>query len=409
MIFMPKKKKHLFLIIGITTAAFAAVALSIYYITNRNTSPLATATFEQIKTESRIPDKEYSNLDFSNTALNIPDTETFYKYYRYYNVVPNTPQQCDEKCRELLNMFFDYIDKEELILADREGVPIGENESAYSDIFTASEVEYIDNNDMMICAVRVDTNGAIQAYDQQVVINVTEGKTEKIIRLDRGEQATDEKYMLNGGEYSPAQALELAYQTIDNVKDYLKSTDLVATNIIIIKNGHDDNYSYRVQFEYQLDNTPFFDSGVRWAVDAEESKYSISHPVLYMTISEPGRVTEIFNMAAYAIEDKEDAYKDKYIPLNTAIEEISKFYAPNYVQKISEISIKYAIVYDYEEIKSYDDEQKIYARPYWCFLIDAEYEPRASCIQEDAILYDMQTGEIILFDPSTHCYISSFD
>lgn len=412
---MDKKTTKKISIIAAALLIVAGAVGTIYYFTHRSTDELKKVTLDEIISDSKIPDREYDNLDFSNAVLNIPDVETFSRYYipeeSYYTI-----DECAENCYELFDLIFDYVKKEnpDFALTDSEGNPLADGEAVIwdgSDAVIPDDINgtpvseasvYFKANDESEYSCRFTNDGSFIIYNSNIVQVASvgvggSGIIEEIIHLDRGEKAPDTKYLVDGKEYSPSQAIEFAENVMsEKLGKFLPSDEVSPTELIIIKDPDTESYIYRIQFEHVYDGTPYF----HLLPPAAASGYNMGFGVIYITIAAPNRVGEIYNMTYYPQVKNDGAYEDEYISLEAAADLANEYLAPHYAQEIAEVTIKYTH-------KSNKDGK--YFRPYWCFVIDQNSPWNDYCLNGKAIYVDMQTGEVIVYDTSLSMYMSSID
>ena len=389
-------------------AIMATVALMVILKSHNGISEYATASFAEIKSSSEIPTKEYSNLDFSNAVLNLPDADKLYKVY--FNKENNyTFDECTKYSYELFDIVFDYVKEENpnKTFTDHNGDPLPEGEAnLIGDIngqFFQSQL-YLGIDDEKGYQCRFSNNGSFIMYGPVIEIAAVgaeaPGIVEEIIHLDRGEPAPDKKYLVDGKEYSSAQALDFAEKFMaEKLSKYLPGDGVSPTELVIIKDPDSDNYMYRFQFEHVFKGTPYFHLSLDPSLETGDHT---PYGVIYITIASPDRIGEIYNMMHYAKAEYDGELKDKYIPLEKAADMVNEYLAPYFKQKISEVTIKY-LCPDIHTDFHYDGSQEsvqqnpdiTYARPYWCFIIDkADPVSGDYCLSGKAILVDMQTGEI---------------
>lgn len=396
-----KKKTRLFIVIGIVAILLTA-AVMIYCFVGRSDnggelSEYASAGLSEIVSDTKIPDKEYGNLDLSGAVLNIPQADKFYKLYTS-DEDHFSAEECSSNCYELFNTVFDYVIKEnsDITFSDMYGEPLPDGEASQSKSsvtgeFSEAEINYF-ADDGTVYSCRFGKEGYFMIYDSQLIqISAVSaggsGTVEEVFHLDRGEKAPDTKYLVGGEEYSPAQALEFAQGVLsDRINKFLPSDKFSPAELIVIKDPASQNYIYKLQFEYVYDGAPYFHLSVPRSI---EDDVGIQYGMIYMTISAPDRVGEIYNMNYFAKLNNGGEYKDKYIPLSAAADLVNDYFAPLFKQTISEITIKYVLS------KSADGE-KTYMRPCWCFIIDIN-DPLSYdyCFRANAIILDIQTGEIM--------------
>ncbi len=383
-----QKKKRMLIIIGATAVILIAAVGLIFYFIHRNVIP--KVPLSEITSDSKIPNKKYSNLDLTQAVLNIPEVEKFYKLYLPQEDVI-TAEECGARCYELFDLVFDYLKEEnaDITFADLNGNPLPKGE-AYKryDInnkFFESSIDYIiDEESIYECRFAAD--GGFIIYDTQALVSLSEAETKEIIHLDRGEKLPDTKYQVDGTEYSPTQGLEFAEKVMsEKLSKFMAETIVSPTELIIRENTNSGDHIYTFQFEFVYDGAAYFHLALPQSL---EGGINIPYGVIYITIVSPDKVGEIYNMMDCPKVNNDGEYEDKYIPLYAAADLVSEYLAPNFKQNISEVTIKYAID---------SDNEKQYFKPYWCFIIDID-DPlsRDYCMSANAILVDMQTGEIII-------------
>ena len=443
---MSKAKRKRILCLSIVFLVIVAVivtAFSIYvHIIHKNaldpTKPVKTGLkpLKEVISEAKLPVGEYENLDFSEAKLVLPEkAETLHSYYRLLRKGKYSPEECSEIA---WNYIFDGfgVDPDDLsTLQDQDGNPptaitysadlkseISLYDYAYLDSQKDGQVFILDDSEKAkevdkergflyrdwyyYCAFDPTGSTYLQSfYDRNQTI---QGKVVKEIDITDDEQL-DEAYLVAGVEYTPRQAIAYAESRLDLVKNNLGTDDYTPKKVIVIKNAQNEYYSFAVLFEYLADSVLMLDS-LPVTVDYEESNYFFSKMTLTVSVSQPDTLGGIIN-APYTIVGSDGELKDKYLPLDKAIERMNTYFADMYEQKFSEVSIRYAIKYDLHEISSMPDDAKVYARPYWCFTKAGQfrYDPSVYAYRDEYVLVDMQTGEIFYFDPDTYCFISSFD
>ena len=428
---MDKKTTKKISIIAAAVLAVAGAAGAIYYFTHRNTDELKKVPLAEIISESKIPDKEYDNLDLSNAVLNIPDAEKFYKL-TVSEKGKYDAEECTANAFELFDILYPYVREEnpDITFVGVNGDPLPAGEAEIS-MMPSGEVDdaYIDcpTDDGNLYGVWFRPNGRFYCIDRNASVAVTNGEPELLIHLDRGEQAPDTKYLVDGEEYSPAQALEFAEKLIsEKIVKYLACDKVSPTELAIIKTPDGENYAYMIQFEYVYENAPLFhlslplSQGNSFRMDEDN--------VLFVKMAAPDKIGSMYNMQGFSEITEDGEYKDNYIPLDTATDMLSEYLAPYYKNSIAEVTIKYSRKIpptEYPEGKDdmsdYTDEEwtdmdntnreireKVPLRPYWCFIMDKK-DPYSEnfCLSGNAFFVDMQTGEIIIFDKTSQIYVSS--
>lgn len=408
------EKENAFIAIAAVVLIIAALVVIFCFVgkgKGSKDSKYATTPLSEIVSNTQIPDKEYENLDLSAAVLNIPQADKLCKFY-----VPEdtwyTLEQCTEKCYYLFNSVFDYVVKENpnIIFSDENGQPLAEGEAVQSTNnitgdFNEAEINYFADDETMY-SCRYGRDGRFIIYDSQTasvaaISAGARGVCESIIHLDRGEKVPDTKYTSGGEEYTAAQALTFAEVVLkERIIDALPHSDVSSTELAIIKDPDSENYLFKIQFEYVYEKVPYFHLSVPASIEGK----SLDYGVVYVTVTAPGRVGEIYNMCGLHEVKNGGDLDDKYIKLADAAGLVSEYLAPYFKQNISEISIKYACFNtlsdseDQSELPGADDSGKKEFRPCWCFVIDKSDPLKDDyCIRANAILVDMQTGEMFSF------------
>lgn len=411
-----RKKKMIIIAFAAVVLIIAALVVVFCFVGKSNNkggndSKYATAPLSEIVSNTQIPDKEYENLDLSGAVLNIPQAEKLCKFH-----VPAdtwyTPEQCTEKCYYLFNSVFDYVVEEnpDITFSDMNGQPLSDGEAAQSTNnitgnFSETEINYI-ANDETVYSCRYGRDGRFMIYDSQTISVAAmsagaRGVCESVIHIDRGEKVPDTTYILSGEEYTAAQALTFAEKVLnERIIDALPCSDVSPTELAIIKDPDSENYVFKIQFEYLYEKTPYFHLSVPASIEGK----SLDYGVVYVTVTAPERVGEIYNMCSLHEVKSGGDLDDKYIKLADAAGLASDYLAPYFKQEISEISLKYAclntilVSEDPSKTAEENGSANIDFRPYWCFVIDKS-EPLKDdyCVRANAVLVDMQTGEVNLF------------
>ena len=378
---MTKRKKK---IIIISTAVIFLIIIGIIVFLVVNDNGFEYENLETVKDTARLPDKEYPNLKFAdNIAINLPESDKLYEYEMDNSFELISYDEASENCLIFGDYFFDNVFDGHVPVKDIHRHDCSVEVTVGDEFYTA----------------RYYTQNMFLIYKQSTVDTVFYSELVDNIYLDRGEQATDKMYKLRGQDYSPKQALDLAQKTMDEfVSKQLEDYDFRATNIIILYNKEENNYCYRVQFERMLDGAPANDADI--LAMGDDLSFMMNYTTLYMTITEPDVIGEIYHMNPFVVTDKKKLY-DRYVTLESAIENLSEYLAEYNVQDIKEISVKYA------NKMMKNEPNKL--RPYWCFVMELPYDPKLYCMTENIIYVDMKTGEIITCSPSDMRYHSSLE
>lgn len=428
-----KKNKQLF-IIGVTAAAIAAAVVSIYFILSSGNSDKSSAkvTLQEIVSDPKLPDKEYDNLDFSDAVLHIPDVDKLYSYYWIDTPGVFSKDESVDAAEELFFGIFSYFDKNDVVWVDMDGNELPGNKPKYiigecaadGDIWDKNgkypEYECVDrwsNKSILgfayLSVTGAFTIGANKPYESVYGMGGIESKIVKEVKVDIGQEIPDETYVVGGKEYPLKQAIEFAEKIFSENKKFFENYNLKLSVIEIIKNGSDDYYSYRFSYEATYKGVPVSDSDVRGISQGT----GMQSPKFSLIITEPDKIANIDNFSSFYCSGDDGELDDKFITLESATDLINEFFAPEYKHKFDEVTIKYAQPYNGQ---TYANEEKIYARPYWCFITykDPTYNPDPDSpdaggigreLIEDTIFVDMQTGEILFFDVLQHSYIRSTD
>ena len=446
---MSKAKRKRILCLSIVFLVIVAVivtAFSIYvHIQHKKyaldpTKPVKTGLkpLKEVISEAELPVGKYENLDFSEAKLVLPEkASTLHSHYRHLNKTIFSPEECSENAWNYIKDGFGVDFNDLSTLRDREGnqptaitytcdweTECSLYDFAYDEDYYSADIYVIDDSekgkemDKAYGSLYRDwyymsSFGDFGSVYLQSFIDrnqTVQGKVVKEIDITDDEQL-DEAYLVAGVEYTPRQAMAYAESRLDFVSDKLGTDDYSPKKVVVIKNSDNEYYSYAVLFQYVVDGIPMLNA-LPVTVDSEETTYSFSRMGLTVSISEPDILGGIFN-SPYTIVGNDGELKDKYLPLDKAIERMNTYFADLYTQKFTEVSIKYAMRYDLKKVSSLPDDAKVYVQPYWCFTKSNEngfrYNPSIYDYSEESILVDMQTGEIFYFEPDTQCFISSFD
>ncbi len=441
------KRKRILLLSVVFLAIVAAIvtAFSIYvHVIRKNsldpTKPVKTGLkpLKEVIAEAELPVGEYENLDFSEAKLVLPEkAETLHSHYRLIRNEIFSPEECSQMAWDYIIKGFGINPDDLSTLQDKNGDPPTaitytsdlENEISLYDyayqydqngavVYVIDDSEYAEQVDKekgfgyrdwyYFCYFDISGSTYLQSYmDRNQTI---QGTVVKEIDVT-DDKLLDEAYLVAGVEYTPRQAMAYAESRLDLVKNNLGTDDYAPVKVIVIKNSDNEYYSYGVLFQYLTDGVPMLDA-LPVTVDYEESDYSFSKMNLTVSVIAPDVLGGIFN-SPYTIVGNDGELKDKYLPLDMAIERMNTYFADMYTQKFTEVSIRYAAKYDLHENSSLPDDTKLYTKPYWCFTKSNDngfrYSPSLYEYSEEYILVDMQTGEIFYFNPDTYCFISSFD
>lgn len=360
-----------------------ATVLILYF--NRSEDNAEKLSWKEVSELAEVPENKYSNITFAeNCVLILPDVDTFYQYQLTADL---TKEETLQLCYDVGEVVFPGIFSKESQVFD--------DSKMRADVsFSTDELSYRSS---------VYAYGKMVIYNEQGIESAFFGTPEKIIRLSRGDSTENEAYTVNGESYMVSDALALAEETVKKLEPYMDGFIYKPTDVIVIKDKSTDNYSYHIQFEAIIDSVPINDGG-KVAVNDGTSKYFITDTCLYVTISSPGIVAEVYRSRGVDFTDKEEL-KDEFITLEAATEKLAEYYAPYYKTTVSEISVKYAIKREYGT-----EEHTIH--PYWCFIIDYPVNlvlEDTYCMGENTIYVDMVTGEVISYFRDAGQFISSFE
>ncbi len=430
---MLTKRKRRVIIIAAAVLCIAAAVITAVVLqkqnSNKGLSEYATTSYKDIVENSSLPVGKYENLDLSGAVLTVPETEKFYQYYelgldrQFY-----TPLETAKLARELYKEVFDYVDTENAVFGytDAACTP-WTDEQAYDPVFHESffyvsypgKYEYRDGAGMHRGFTNVGESGTFLVnYLVERVID-TESELIETINLDRGEQLQDKAYVLDGREYKMSDALEYAGETLKRIKKYLPDAELKPTKFCVFLNHETeidvfpgetpmgDYYSYSIEYEFVLDGIPLTDTRIR-NFNLLKSFFNVGVCQLRLEIDSPDRVGYIMYAGPCAVVGREkEPLEDKFISLDNACKLLSDYMAPYYVQHVDEVTVKYASTWDATISYSGTDE-KLYYKPYWCFIMDEVYDPYTShFISGRQMLVDMQTGDIFIVVDNT--YVSTLE
>lgn len=418
---MTKRKKRMIIITAVTLCVAAAIVVSVLLYVHFSHKEVMTygVPYKEIVENTTIPTKQYDNLDLSKAVLSVPEHGEFYQYYINGLDYPRyTKEETAKVARDIFPKAFE-LDPDKLIFGDEDQHPWGDGDESWQEDFlqryfnvSYSDIEYkhdgTHNEPQGWVHVAQDTRFDV-GYDYPHSIFCTGVDMEEEINLSKGEQLPDKAYELYGGKsYKMQEALDLANEKLENVKEYLPSyADLRASSFVVIKckyiplvkdeNGNDalgepeEYYQYQISYEYILDGIPTTDS-CPFYFDAFASLMRVSVDKLDVEICTAGKINRIYQHGVFAVDGMEkEPLKDEFLTLESACDILSDYLAPQYMQHIDEITVKYALTWD-GTVEN--DGDKLYLRPYWCFLKDDGYDITYKIDGEKQLLVDMQTGDI---------------
>ena len=408
-----KRKKRIIITAAVMLCIAAAIVISVllYVYFSHKKVAINGVPYKEIMENTTIPTKQYDNLDLSDAVLNIPKVDKFYSYYKLGEANDiYTPKEAAQLCRKMFPVLFDITDTDGLIFGNTTCTPLTDEQAwdpTFHDCsFYISYPDFVYDTDVGRNHGFADVNLEGTFLFEYLVEYGLEPDSELIetINIDRGEQVPDKSYDLRGGEYKMSDAVEFGNKTIEKLKDYLPDAQLQPSKLCVYKTTEYDKYAepcgeyyqYQIEYEFVLDGIPLSDS-YSMSFNNLESLYKVSVNQVLLVIDTPDKVSTLTHVGPYMLTNKESKpLKDEYITLESACDLLSDYLAPNYMQHIDEITIKYAAAWD--NTKHYGDDEKRSTRPCWCFIKDDGFDGnKNSAICEKQLLVDMQTGDIIAY------------
>ncbi len=397
---LAKRTKRAVRITAITLCIVAVIvaATMLYVYFSQKEVTTNGVPYKEIAENTALPTKQYDNLDLSKAFLHIPQADEFYEYYRIGQDYANyTPDECAKQAQSIYTAAFDVKGSDNIVYCDGDNIPIP-GDQAWDDVFheSYSYPTYPDGHKGF--AGFSDTGTFLMSAN--IEYDTVDAQVVEYINLDSGEQLPDKAYELADGQtYKMQDALELANATVEKIKEFLPTAELRATKFLVLYCYRLDKetaekiyyYQYQTEYEYLLDGVPFTDS---YPANFKriESLYDVFCDQLRVNIAEAGKPGTIENSGSLNIQGKEpQPLKDEFLTLDSACALLSDYLAPNYIQHINEVTVKYAIPYD--ATADHTDE-RLHARPCWCFIIDDGFSSTNTFTCEKQMLVDMQTGDI---------------
>ncbi len=420
-IIMTKRKKRIIIITAVTLCIVAVIvaAVSLYVHFSHKEVMTYGVPYKEIVENTTIPTKQYSNLDLSKAVLDVPEHGEFYQYYINGLDYPRyTKEETAKVARDIFPKAFE-LDPDKLIFGDEDQHPWGDGDESWQEDFlqryfnvSYSDIEYkhdgTHNEPQGWVYVAQDTRFDV-GYDYQLIPGLTIQNMEESINLRDYSQLPDKSYeMFDGKQLSMNDALKLSDSYLERLKDYFPpKIEVRPANLYVLKcefvplladeegnfsEGEPiDFYQYQIDYEYLLDGIPCSDS-VSLTFNALESLSRVSSDKLTIDICYSDKVNRIHQHSAFAIDGMEkEPLKDEFLTLESACDLLSDYLAPQYMQHIDEITVKYALTWD-GTVEN--DGDKLYMRPYWCFLKEDGYDNVYAEGGEKQLLVDMQTGDI---------------
>lgn len=418
---LTKRKKKIILITVVTlcVAAVIVAAVSLYVYFSHKEVMTYGVPYKEIVENTTIPTKSYSNLDLSKAVLNVPEHGEFYQYYiNGLDYERCTKEETAKIARDIFPKAFD-LDPDKLVFGSEEGEPWSDdNEESWQEDFasryfevTYSDIEYKHDgtySEPYGCVTVAQDSRFDVVYDLRYINNDVKEVTENI-NLSKGEQLPDNSYkMADGKQLSMNDALKLSDSSLERVKEYLPvDAQLQPSDFFVLKCEHvpfvkDENgnvtvgepiefYMYQIDYEYLIDGIPSADS-TSLTFDFMSSLVRAATSKLTVDICTCDNVNRIHQLNAFAIDGMEqEPLKDEYLTLESACDLLSDFLAPEFMQYIDEITVKYARTWDCTVSNT---GKKLYMRPYWCFLKEDGYNTTYMEGGEKQLLVDMQTGDV---------------
>ncbi len=408
---MTKRNKRILIITAVTLCIVAVIvaAVSLYVHFSHKKVAINGVPYKEIMENTTIPTKQYDNLDLSKAFLNVPKADKLYSYYKLGEAKDiYTPDEAAHLCKVMFMQLFGYTESDGITFCNIDGKP-QTNEQAWDPTFHDCSF-YITYPEASVGwgFANVGLEGTLmfsQCTDYGVDSN---SELVESINIGCGEQMSDKSYKLRGGEYKMADAVEFGSKALDSVKEYLPDADLQPARLNVFKSVRydfvdkdyvpvEEYYEYQIEYEFVLDGIPVSDSYPA-QIDSAETLFMVGVNKVDLVIDTPDKVSGLTYVGPFMLPDKEsEPLEDNYLTLESACDLLSDYLAPQYMQHIDEITIKYVTAWD--NTKHYGDDEKRSSSPCWCFITDQGYSTQSSCDYpcEKQLLVDMQTGDIFAY------------
>lgn len=244
--------------------------------------------------------------------------------------------------------------------------------------FAPWSFSYYDNNSFNFYYINADLDNTTYSYE----------KSHRVAMED----ISGVSYKLFGEEYSIEQAVKFTENYIrNNLSEFMPDTDDVrAQEVFVFKNG--DGYDYSILLQHMVDGFPISTTG---AV-ALDSGY-MRGQLLQVKIARPDIINTLSNRLYCKFKEKKEV--DEIITLESALDYLEGYLAPNSQYEISEITLEYCAKCD--DYNDYDFEY----RPTWCFTI-GEYQGDIATLRPKKMLYvDAVSGEVYCYDSELNTFI----
>lgn len=244
--------------------------------------------------------------------------------------------------------------------------------------FAPWRFSYFDNNSFNYYYINTDLDNTTYSYEKSYNVAM--------------EDISGVSYKVFGEEYPIEQAVEFTENYIrENLSKFMPDTDDVrAQEIFVFKNG--DGYDYSILLQHMIDGFPISTTG---AV-ALDSGYMRAQ-LISVKIARPDIINTLSNRLYCKFKEKKEV--KKIITLESALDYLEGYLAPNSQYNISEITLEYCAKCD--DYNDYDFEY----RPTWCFTI-GEYKGDIATLRPKKMLYvDAVSGEVYCYDSELNKFV----
>lgn len=384
---LTKKTKIILLVIAIIIVSLIAVFV-ISKLLNKSDFHFKYASLDKVlESQEDVLGNKYDNLILPDKIAAVYPK----KLYDYYSsgTKRDTSDEALDKAYSFINVFTGgIIEKSDIYIDDTNCFRFEPDEENGKNF-----IGFIDSNGM--CDIT-----SLEALDERA--NST-GVADTIY-LRYGESA-DVTYDVCGEQYSVADAVAYCERYLEEI-NYLQyfdgNVELVPSFVQVTKTAGpndfvadpdgpvmDTNYYY-VFYDVYIDGVPLNDAG-RTSYD---NPYFLN-TTLVLQVDKKDHIGNIVRRALMIPEEKTEL-KGRFVTLESALENVSKYLAKDHTYEVLEVGMRYASLVT---LGTYDAPSEEHRKPYWRIVLSvADGEPNIPEFTARCAYVDMVSGEIYIYD-----------
>ncbi len=353
------------------TIAISAIAVTIAGVIAANTVFNKKTSILKYENVSNVIKNADNVIGTTYQNFSIPDSISIDVSDQLYEIKADYSKNCDKKQKltELARLMIP--DQEIKITEEKNDSIIGKSDK--------STIWYYDNSTF-----------AYAREELTVPTNQLQNGKKYIV----GEDSLDDKYVLNGEDYTIKEAVDYAESFAnDKLTPFLvNDSDLKAESACAFK-VDEENYWIFVQLQHYMYGCPVSTSGSPIADEAYMRPQQ-----LIITFDGKNEICHIENNYYANITEKTKI--DKIITLESALKHLEKELAPGSHYTISNICLSYCA-----RIENINNKNFEY-RPMWCLTVGSSSAPDNTNINPRTIIYiDAQNGKVCCFSDAENRFI----